>query len=231
MIKAKNIIKEYGKDSSSVHALRGISLDVENGQFIAIMGPSGSGKSTLMNILGCLDMPTKGEYLLNGINVASMNPAQTAYIRNRTIGFIFQSFFLLPKLTAAENMEVPLLYAGVPVAQRKKMVKEMLERMGLSDRGTHLPNELSGGQRQRVAVGRALVNKPPLLLADEPTGNLDSRTGREIMELLSELNRSGTTIVLITHEKEIANYADRLLSLRDGLFDADVHIASGGRAQ
>ncbi len=231
MIKAKDIFKIYGKGTNCVHALRGISLDVEKGQFIAIMGPSGSGKSTLMNILGCLDMPSRGEYLLNGINVAGMNMVQTAYIRNRTIGFIFQSFFLLPKLTASENMEVPLLYAGVPVIQRKRMVKDMLERMGLSDRGAHLPNELSGGQRQRVAIGRALINRPPLLLADEPTGNLDTRTGREIMELLSELNRNGTTIVLITHEKEIAGYAGRLLSLRDGIFDADVQIATGGRVQ
>jgi putative ABC transport system ATP-binding protein len=227
LIRARNIIKEYGKGSNCVHALRGISLDVEKGQFVAIMGPSGSGKSTLMNILGCLDMPSRGEYFLNGTNVAGMNPMQTAYLRNRTIGFVFQSFFLLPRMSAAENMEVPLLYAGIPAAQRKKMVSQMMERMGLSDRETHLPSELSGGQRQRVAIGRALINKPPLLLADEPTGNLDSRTGREIMELLSDLNRSGTTIVLITHEKEIAGYADRLLSLRDGVFDADMHISSG----
>ncbi|MDP2892659.1 MAG: ABC transporter ATP-binding protein [Bacillota bacterium] len=229
MIKARQLVKEYGKGPVAVAALNGVNLDVERGQFVAITGPSGSGKSTLMNILGCLDVPTSGEYYLNGMNTSLLGGVQLAYLRNRTIGFVFQSFFLLPRLTAAENMEIPLLYAGVTPVQRKKMVAEMLERMGLSDRTTHLPNELSGGQRQRVAIGRALINKPLLILADEPTGNLDTKTGREIMSLLSELNKAGTTIVLITHEREIASYAQRLLALKDGLFEADLQIATGGR--
>jgi putative ABC transport system ATP-binding protein len=230
LINARTLFKQYGKGPSAVTALRGISLAVNQGEFLAIMGPSGSGKSTLMNILGCLDAPTSGEYYLNGMDTSRLGSVQLAYLRNRTIGFVFQSFCLMPRLTAAQNMEVPLFYAGVPPVQRKKRVAEMLERMGMPERAHHLPAELSGGQRQRAAIGRALINRPPLILADEPTGNLDTKTGREIMLLLAELNRAGTTILLITHEREIASHAQRLLTLKDGTFEVDLHIAAGGKA-
>lgn len=199
-----------------MHALAGVDIDVEPGGFLAIMGPSGSGKSTLMNVLGCLDRQTSGSYFLNGIDVASLNPDQTAELRNRYIGFVFQSFFLLPRMTAFENVELPLLYAGVNREERQERVAQLLESVGLAKRASHLPSELSGGQCQRIAIARALANSPKLLLADEPTGNLDSKTSMEIMDIIRRLNRQGVTVVLITHEIEIAQCAKELRYLRDG---------------
>lgn len=197
-------------------ALKNISIELEDGGFLSIMGPSGSGKSTLLNIMGCLDTPTDGEYYLNGIHVAGLSDEKKAYLRNRYIGFIFQSFFLLPRFNALENVELPLIYRGVEPKTRRKYASEALSLVGLEDRRMHLPGELSGGQRQRVAIARALINSPKLVLADEPTGNLDTVTGTEIMEILKNLNLKGTTVVLITHEKEIADYAKTTLMIRDG---------------
>ncbi len=213
-----------------ITALKDINLTVEKGQFLAIMGPSGSGKTTLMNILGCLDKPSEGDYYLEEGNTRELNKDELAVLRNEKIGFIFQSFFLLPRLTALENVEVPLMYKGVWGIERKKRALAMLERMGLGDRASHLPNQLSGGQRQRVAIARALINNPPVILADEPTGNLDSRTGMEIMDILQELHREGATIVLITHEADIASYAERIITLRDGgiQFDRMNQMTAGG---
>lgn len=218
MIEVRNLKKTYGKKTATVRALRGVSFRVKRGDFISIMGASGSGKSTLMNILGCLDRQTSGEYYLNGIDVRNLSKDRTSDLRNTGIGFVFQSFFLLPRLTALQNLELPMAYMGMsPLARRKRALK-ILNIMGLSDRGKHYPSELSGGQKQRIAIGRALANNPYLILADEPTGNLDSETSRDIMRVLKKLNDNGTTIVLITHEKEIAEYTDRVLVLRDGLF-------------
>lgn len=213
--------KSYVLDGVTIQALRGIDLSVEPGEFVAIMGPSGSGKSTLMNIIGCLDVPDAGSYRLQGEDVAHMSPNQLADLRNREIGFVFQNFNLLPRTSALENVETPLIYAGVGKAERRQRAREALARMGLGERLSHLPTQLSGGQAQRVAIARALITRPSLLLADEPTGNVDTATSAEIMTLLDELNREAhLTIVLITHEQEVAEHARRQLFLRDGLLEA-----------
>jgi len=205
----------------TVHALRDVSLEIQRGEYVAIMGPSGSGKSTLMNLVGCLDTPTSGSYVLNGISVSEMGDNQLAEIRNREIGFVFQTFNLLARSNALHNVELPLIYGGIPADERRRIALEALANVGLADRVHHKPNELSGGQRQRVAVARALVNKPSILLADEPTGNLDSKTGEEIMALFGELSRKGNTIILVTHEEDIAKHARRIIRLRDGLIASD----------
>ena len=228
VIQVREITKIYRMGAVEVPALRGVSFDVARGELIAIMGPSGSGKSTLMNILGCLDRPTVGEYLLDGQPVSQLNDDQLASIRNRKVGFVFQSFNLLPRMTALANVELPLRYAGVLSGAREK-ARAALEAVGLGDRLMHKPNELSGGQQQRVAIARALVNNPAIILADEPTGNLDSRSGQEIMALLVSLNREqGTTIVLVTHDPDIAAYAGRVIHIRDGQIE---RITSGKRAE
>ena len=216
LIEIKDLVKVYDMGATQVRALDGVSLDVERGEYIAIMGPSGSGKSTLMNLIGCLDTATSGSYRLNDQTVNELDDNALAHIRNREIGFVFQTFNLLPRTSALENVEVPLIYAGTSRHERHQRARDMLELVGLGDRSHHQPNELSGGQRQRVAIARALVNRPSLLLADEPTGNLDSRTGAEIMELFDQLNAKGNTIVLVTHEEDIAAHARRFVRLRDG---------------
>ncbi len=210
--------------TETVHALREVSLEIQKGEYVAIMGPSGSGKSTLMNLLGCLDTPSGGSYELNGIRVSQMNDNQLAEIRNREIGFIFQTFNLLPRSDALRNVELPLIYAGVSPAQRRKTALETLASVGLADRVHHKPNELSGGHRQRVAVARALVNRPSILLADEPTGNLDSKTGTEIMGLFENLSNNGNTIIVVTHEEAIARQSRRIIRIRDGLIASDERI-------
>ena len=216
LIEIRDLVKVYDMGSVQVQALAGVDLDVERGEYVAIMGPSGSGKSTLMNLIGCLDTPSSGSYRLNDNLVNELDDDELARIRNREIGFVFQTFNLLPRSTALENVEVPMVYGGIPRQQRRERAREVLEMVGLADRMDHQPNELSGGQRQRVAVGRALVNNPSILLADEPTGNLDSRTGEEIMALFDRLNASGNTIILVTHEEDIAAHAKRVVRLRDG---------------
>jgi putative ABC transport system ATP-binding protein len=221
LIHLQNISRHYQMGAETVHALRDVSLEIQRGEYVAIMGPSGSGKSTLMNLIGCLDTPSAGHYELNGVKVSEMDDNQLAEIRNREIGFVFQTFNLLSRSNALHNVELPLIYAGVPAEGRRQIALEALAQVGLADRVHHKPNELSGGQRQRVAVARALVNKPSLLLADEPTGNLDSKTGAEIMALIEELSRKGNTIIVVTHEEDIAKQARRIIRIRDGLLASD----------
>lgn len=216
MIKLTSIVKSYTIGKEQVDVLKGIDLHIKEGEFTAIMGPSGSGKSTLMNIIGCLDRPTSGEYFLNGERVSDYDEDALAQVRNRSLGFVFQQFQLLPRLNALRNVELPLIYSGKPKKEREERAMDALHRVGLSDRMNHLPNELSGGQKQRVAIARAIVNEPKIILADEPTGALDSKTSVQIMDLFTMLNREGTTVVLVTHEQEIAEYAERTIFVRDG---------------
>jgi len=228
LISIRELRKIYQMGDAEVRALDGVDLEVERGEYLAIMGPSGSGKSTLMNLIGCLDTPTSGEYVLNGQGVSGLDDSELARIRNREIGFVFQTFNLLPRATALANVELPLIYARMPSSRRRGLARQALEQVGLGDRVKHQPNELSGGQRQRVAVARALVNRPSILLADEPTGNLDSRTSTEIMALFDDLNRAGNTIVLVTHEEEIAAHAGRVIRLLDGRVVSDVRRQAQG---
>lgn len=221
IIKLSNIAKEYKIGTEEIHALRSVSLEIFKNEYVALMGPSGSGKSTLMNILGCLDSPSNGEYILNDLAVAKMLDNDLAEVRNKEIGFVFQSFNLLPRSTALDNVILPLIYAGYDKADRIKRGKEVLEQVGLGDRILHRPNELSGGQRQRVAIARALVNNPAIILADEPTGNLDSKTSVEIMGLFEEIHKNGNTIILVTHEEDIAQHAHRIVRLKDGVVERD----------
>ena len=226
LIETVDLWKTYVMGSEEIHALRGVSVAIERGEYVAIMGPSGSGKSTLMNLIGCLDTPSKGSYFLNGKQVSQMNDNELARVRNEEIGFVFQTFNLLPRATALHNVELPLVYAGVPAKDRQDRAKTALAKVELTDRMTHRPNELSGGQRQRVAIARALVNNPSILLADEPTGNLDSKTGLEIMGLFERLHQAGNTIVLVTHEADVAAYAYRAIHIRDGQVENDVRRAA-----
>ena len=227
LIELRNITKLYIMGTEELYALKGVSLQIRKNEYVAIMGPSGSGKSTLMNIIGCLDTPTSGEYFLNGKNVSEMDDDELAEIRNREIGFVFQTFNLLPRSDAFHNVELPLVYRGLSKAERIERAEEALYNVGLEDRMKHKPNELSGGQRQRVAIARALVNNPSMILADEPTGNLDTKTGTEIMELLEELNEKGNTIIIVTHEEEIALHAHRVVKIRDGMIESDTLSEKG----
>lgn len=227
MIHTENIWKTYQMGSEKVHALRGVSIDIRRGEYVAIMGPSGSGKSTLMNLIGCLDTPTKGEYTLNGTKVSQRTDDELATIRNREIGFVFQTFNLLPRASALHNVELPLIYNGSSAVERKEMAEEALAKVQLSDRMTHKPSELSGGQRQRVAIARALVNNPSIILADEPTGNLDSKTSLEIMRLFDDLHQAGNTIITVTHERDVAARAHRILSIFDGEIASDKRTKNG----
>ena len=221
VIEIRNIIRDFKLGQETVHVLKGIDLDIKRGEYVAIMGPSGSGKSTLMNLLGCLDTPTAGSYILNGNDVSEMSDDELAEIRNTEIGFVFQTFNLLPRTTALDNVALPMIYAGKSKKDREERASQVLTDVGLADRMDHKPNQLSGGQRQRVAVGRALVNKPSIILADEPTGNLDSKTGTEIMALFDEIHKSGNTVIMVTHEEEIAAHAKRVIRLRDGIVESD----------
>ncbi len=221
IISVNKLRKTYIMGTQKVHALQSITLDIHRNEYVALMGPSGSGKSTLMNLLGCLDTPSSGDYFLNGTNVSTMGDADLAQVRNKEIGFVFQTFNLLPRLTALDNVALPLIYAGVNKAIRRAKAREVLNEVGLGDRVTHKPNELSGGQRQRVAIARALVNDPSIILADEPTGNLDSKTSLEIMDILNNLHAKGNTIIVVTHEPDISENAHRVIKLFDGLVDSD----------
>jgi putative ABC transport system ATP-binding protein len=227
MIRLEGIYKDYRQSKNEVKVLKGIDLFVAEGEYVAVMGPSGSGKSTLMNIIGALDRPTSGSYYLDGEDVSRLSDDALADIRNRKIGFVFQTFNLLPRMTALRNVELPLTYAGVKPALRRKLALESLERVGLADRALHRPNEMSGGQRQRVAIARALVVKPRILFADEPTGNLDTRTGEDILALFGELNASGATVVMVTHENDVALHAHRVVHIRDGIIGSDVRVTQG----
>ena len=228
LIKTENLWKIYEVGAEKVHAVQGISLEVEKGEYLAIMGPSGSGKSTLMNLIGCLDTPTKGKYFLNGQLVSQLTDDELALIRSKEIGFVFQTFNLLPRATALHNVELPLIYNGTPSAERIRRAKDALKMVDLEDRMTHKPNELSGGQRQRVALARALSNNPSIILADEPTGNLDTATGSEIMQLFGRLHSQGNTLIVITHEAEVARYADRIIHIRDGKIEKEERLTKQG---
>lgn len=222
LISIRSLNKTYIMGAEVVEALKDVSLDIAKNEYVALMGPSGSGKSTLMNLLGCLDTPTRGEYWLNGTEVSTMDDGELAEVRNKEIGFVFQTFNLLPRLSALENVALPLVYAGVNKEERLEKARKVLESVGLGDRVSHRPNELSGGQRQRVAIARALVNDPAIILADEPTGNLDTKTSYEIMTLFEQIHRAGNTVILVTHENDIAQHAHRIVRLRDGLIETDV---------
>ncbi len=221
IIEIKGITRDFPLGDETIHVLKGIDLTINKGEYVALMGPSGSGKSTLMNLLGCLDTPTSGSYILNGKLVSQMHDDELAEIRNKEIGFVFQTFNLMPRTTALDNVALPMVYAGFSKSERNERATEVLTQVGLADRMDHKPNQLSGGQRQRVAVGRALVNKPAIILADEPTGNLDSKTSVEIMNLFNEIHAKGNTVILVTHEEDIAAYAHRIIRLRDGIIESD----------
>jgi len=227
VILTNGLTKNYELGAETVHALQGVDLQIDRGEFVAIMGPSGSGKSTLLNLIGCLDTPSSGQYWLSGQEVSKLDDNDLAAIRNRQVGFVFQTFNLLPRTTALHNVELPLIYAGLPARERRERAREALEAVGLGDRVEHHPNELSGGERQRVAIARALVNQPSLILADEPTGNLDSQTSSEIMDIIVRLHERGETILLVTHEHDIAEYAHRLVTLRDGQIERDERKVAG----
>lgn len=224
IIKIKDIKRNFALGNEVVYVLKGVNLEIQKGEYVALMGPSGSGKSTLMNILGCLDTPTSGHYTLNGKDVSKMDEKSLAEVRNKEIGFVFQTFNLIPRTTALDNVALPMIYAGKSKSERNKRAAEVLEQVGLADRMDHHPNQLSGGQRQRVAVARALVNHPSIILADEPTGNLDSKTSIEIMALFNEIHAKGNTVILVTHEEDIAAYAHRIIRLRDGVVESDNRI-------
>lgn len=221
LIHLENIIRNFFLGQQLVKVLKNISLDISRNEYVALMGPSGSGKSTLMNLIGCLDTPTSGKYMLNGRDISQLSDNELAEIRNKEIGFVFQTFNLLPRATALENVSLPLVYAGYSAAERKKRATEVLEQVGLADRMDHRPNQLSGGQRQRVAVARALVNRPSIILADEPTGNLDTKTSLEIMKLIKDIHTAGNTVIVVTHEEQIAEQAERIIRLRDGMVETD----------